>query len=166
MVPIILIIVGIFLIALNFNAMRKEKKSFQEKLNVKQNEMGNCELEIGKMRKEFAETILELQKEIEDLKTQGNQNSYETILSEEASEGPEEKLMEEEIEDIKRNQDNTEGEPKKSENSNKVTEEYGNNIKIDEIRGLLKDNISVSDICEKTGIGKGEVLLIKELYAK
>ena len=84
MVPIILIIVGIFLIALNFNAMRKEKKSFQEKLNVKQNEMGNCELEIGKMRKEFAETILELQKEIEDLKTQGNQNSYETILSEEA----------------------------------------------------------------------------------
>ncbi|QXE20292.1 hypothetical protein [Clostridium sp. 001] len=162
MVPIILIIAGILLVVLNFNAVCKEKKSFQDKLNVKQNEMGNCELEIGKMRKEFAETILELQKEIEDLKTQGNHDSYEAILSEEV----EEKLVEEEVEDIKGDEDNTEEEPKKSENSDKVTEAYTNNVKIDEIRGLLKDNISVSDISEKTGIGKGEVLLIKELYAK
>ena len=162
MVPIILIIAGILLVVLNFNAVRKEKKSFQDKLNVKQSEMGNCELEIGKIRKEFAETILELQKQIEDLKTQGKQDSYEDILSEEV----EEKLVEEEIEDIKDDEDNTEEEPKKSENSDKVTEEYTNNVKIDEIRGLLKDNISVSDICEKTGIGKGEVLLIKELYVK
>ncbi|WP_406542245.1 hypothetical protein [Clostridium ljungdahlii] len=64
MVPIILIIAGILLVVLNFNAVRKEKKSFQDKLNVKQNEMGNCELEIGKIRKEFAETILELQKKL------------------------------------------------------------------------------------------------------
>lgn len=163
MVPIILIIAGILLVVLNFNAVRKEKKSFQDKLNVKQNEMGNYELEIGKIRKEFAETILELQKEIEDLKKQGNEDFNEAILSEEAFEGSEEKLVEEEIEDIK---DNTEEESEKSENSDKAAEEDANNIKIDEIRGLLKDNISVSDISEKTGIGKGEVLLIKELYAK
>ncbi|OAA89278.1 hypothetical protein [Clostridium coskatii] len=160
MVPIILIIAGILLVVLNFNAVRKEKKSFQDKLNVKRNEMGNCELEIGKIRKEFAETILELQKEIEDLKKQGNQDFHEVILSEEAFEGSEEKLVEEEI------KDNNEEESEKSENLDEAVEEDANNIKIDEIRGLLKDNISVSDISEKTGIGKGEVLLIKELYTK
>lgn len=143
MVPIILIIVGIILIALNFNAIRKEKKSFQGKLSVSQDEMKSFKLEIGKVRKEFAETILELQKEIEVLKTNNNRNFQEDTLSEKTSE-----------------------EPKKNENSDKVTEEYANNVKIDEIRNLLKDDVSVNDISEKTGIGKGEVLLIKELYAK
>jgi len=41
-----------------------------------------------------------------------------------------------------------------------------NNVKVNEISMLLDEGLSVDEISEKIGIGKGEVLLIKELYIK
>jgi uncharacterized small protein (DUF1192 family) len=56
------------LIFLNTNAIKKEKKTFDQTLKEKEESMGSYEVEIGRVRKELAETILDLQKEIEELK--------------------------------------------------------------------------------------------------
>lgn len=41
-----------------------------------------------------------------------------------------------------------------------------NNIKVLEIKRLLKEGFTIDDIAEKLDIGKGEVILTKELYIK
>ena len=55
-------------------------------------------------------------------------------------------------------------------NNYNVTDENNkgnyNSVKINEIKIMLDNGLSVDEISEKIGIGKGEVLLIKELYIK
>jgi len=41
-----------------------------------------------------------------------------------------------------------------------------NSVRIDEIKKMLEKNTSIDEIAKKLNIGKGEVLLIKELYIK
>ena len=41
-----------------------------------------------------------------------------------------------------------------------------NSVRIDEIKAMLDKNLSLDEISEKLKIGKGEVLLLKELYIK
>ena len=65
---IALLSIGILLIVLNFNAIRKDKKSFSGTLKDKEDNIKDYEIEIGKLRRELSETVLELQKEIENLK--------------------------------------------------------------------------------------------------
>jgi hypothetical protein len=56
---------------------------------------------------------------------------------------------------------------KEEENSQNIDKkEDSNNIKINEIETLIQSGLSMDEISEKLGIGKGEVLLIKELYLK
>lgn len=161
MASIILIAVGIILIALNLNAVLKEKKSFQGQLNVKQNEMEDYKIEIGKIRKEFAETVFELQREIESLKNENKNNMDKIILYDRLGK----KVNKESNSKKPVSETNNEDKLKKHE-AEKVNTEDVNNIRIDEIRNLLHKNMSVDEISKKTGIGKGEILLIKELYTK
>ena len=63
----LLLLVGSILIFLNVRALRKEKDSFQFTLNNAGNDMEEFEVQIGALRREFTETILELQIEIEKL---------------------------------------------------------------------------------------------------
>lgn len=143
---ILIIIIGIFLIAFNYKAIKKEKGSFNNTLNRAENNINDSSIEIGQMRREFAETVLELQQDIESLK--------------------------DEIKQLKANKSETTKIPKdndiKNDNINK-SEDNGsesNNIKINEVGKFLKDGLSVEEIAEKLAIGKGEVLLIKELFVK
>ncbi|AND85265.1 hypothetical protein GTH52_02550 [Clostridium tyrobutyricum] len=133
MESIILFIIGILLIVFNAKSIFKEKNSFQNKLNESSGSIKDFDVEIGNLRHEFAETIFELQKQIEknDNEVKDNYNMEKSESSEEIS---------------------------KFENYN--------NVKIDEIKEMLDDNMSIDEISESTGIGKGELLLIEELYIK
>lgn len=205
-----LLLIGILLIALNINAIRKEKRTFSSVLEHSENSMKDYDLEIGKLRKEFAETVLELQREIEDLKadrelsendiyiendyrsnkekTENNYKNEEFILNKKNIKYENISGDNKIINSIDVNESNAFvnyliddstpingiDENNTEENINKNNEAYQkkgsnvkhNNVKVDEISKLLDEGLSVDEISEKIGIGKGEVLLIKELYIK
>lgn len=198
---ILLLFTGIALIVLNINAIKKEKKSFSGTLKDKENNIQDYEIEIGKLRRDLSETVLELQQEIEALKvTRENDNLK--------SESVDYNLTEEYIKEIEVTQNNksnqkhgneikhqfgdiieiasehngvkqNEDEIKKTNNalnsydivvennkSDETSKSNENNVKVTEIKTMLDEGLSVDEISEKIGIGKGEVLLIKELYLK
>ncbi|WP_368487884.1 hypothetical protein [Clostridium sp. BJN0013] len=182
---IILIITGILLIVLNLNAVIKEKKSFQHQLDMKQNSMEDYKVEITKIKKEFSETIFKLQEEIENLRYERKNPITEVMLYN----GRGEKVTENIDLNSNKTDNNSkynpvnilENESKDEHNENVIVEQTGeheefisgknegessNNIKIHKIRELLKEGMSIDEVSEKTGIDKGEVLLIKELYTE
>lgn len=203
-----LLLIGIFLIALNFNAIRKEKRTFSNVLEYSENSMKDYDLEIGKLRKEFAETVLELQKEIEALKADrqliytediyksSNEEKIEYsnkvenyILNKKDIEYENNSGGNEKINSIDENKNNSfvnyliddsttindigKDDTKKEhtsenneENEKKNSGTKHNNVRVEEVSKLLDKGLSIDEISEKIGIGKGEVLLIKELYIK
>lgn len=197
MSAILLLIIGVFLIAININAIKKEKTGFSAVLDHSQNNLKDYDVEIGKLRKEFAETVLELQKEIESLKY--GTSTIEDDIGIEGN-GEEEKITININEDLVQKDnlilnksideyENNSGDNNFNENidvnkssiinyliddaseevlytTNESSSANYNNIKVDEIRKLLDNGLSVDEISEKIGIGKGEILLIKELYIK
>lgn len=135
MEAIILFLIGIILIIFNTKAVIKEKNSFRNQLDSKKKSTNLTDIEIGKIRKEFGETIFELQKQIESLKRSVNA-------------------------------ENNKLDQKKDLKEDTLKFENYNNVKIDEIKKMIDKNISIDDISHKTGIGKGELLLIKDLYIR
>jgi len=127
---ILLLIAGSILIILNVRALKKEKSSFKFNLDSAGDHMEEFEVGLGQLRKEFSETILELQMEIQSL---------------------DEKFSKEKTNVTS---------PKKSENN------AANSVKINEIEKLSSQGLTIEEIAKKLGMGKGEVLLIKQLYIK
>lgn len=138
---LLLLIIGSILITLNVCALKKEKSSFQFKLNNSENNMEEFEVQIGALRKEFSETILELQIEIQNLSRDSND-----YISKINGSSITEKI---ERTPTKRNENNT-----------------TNSVKINEIEKLITQGLTTEEISQKLGMGKGEVLLIKQLYIK
>ena len=129
-------IIGVTLIVFNVRALNKEKPHFNQLLTNKVENMDDVELKIGELRREFTENIFELQKEIQELRI--NNEKHEELS-----------------EEILENDDNI--------NDNVI---ISNNVKVNEIGALLKQGLDIDQVAEKLSIGKGEVLLIKELYLK
>ncbi|AYD40667.1 hypothetical protein D4Z93_09040 [Clostridium fermenticellae] len=147
---IILIVLGVFLIVFNVRAVKNDKKSFDGILSDKQNNVKDYEVEITKLREEFSNTILELQKEIEDLKARPIKyegKDYEIINN------------------VSRKNKNN-GEKLSKIYEGKVHNKVSNGVNVNEIKELLDSGISIDDICKKLDMNKGEVLLVKELYVK
>ena len=147
----LLLFVGSILIILNVRALKKEKGSFQLTLDNAGDHMEEFEIQIGALRREFSETILELQMEIRNLNRDFNScnsktNSNETIKKTNKKQIDIQNINKEEV-NIKEN--NT-----------------ANSVKINEIEKLLSQGLSIENIAEKLSMGKGEVLLIKQLYIK
>lgn len=172
---IILVIIGILLIAVNLNAVIKEKKSFKHQLHIKQDGIENWEIEISNIKKEFSETIIELKQEIQALKYEKeNLNSGITLYNGRGKKVTENINLDGNKEDKYLDHTSAKIRDNKISNKNIVMEQdkdyvknenqSSNNVKIDKIRQLVKEGMSVSEVSEKTGIDKGEVLLIKELY--
>ena len=65
---IFLIIVGLLLIIINSLALKKESKSFGTSLSKAKSDITDVDVKIGELRKEFAETILEMQLELIEIK--------------------------------------------------------------------------------------------------
>lgn len=143
----ILVIMALALIGFNVGAIRKEKSSFAGALKRSEENQGDLELKIAQLRQEFAETLLENQTEMEQLKHQMEDMKKLLANAEESSE-------------------NTKPTSKNDVNKHTQTDDNnkGNNVKVNEIKALLEQELSVEEIAEKLAIGKGEVLLIKELY--
>ena len=66
--PFILIVIGVILVVLNYKALKKDETSFCDMLKYKQKDMTEVEVEIGAIRRDIAESLTELQKEILDIK--------------------------------------------------------------------------------------------------
>lgn len=157
MVTILLLLTGILLIFVNYKALKKDSTDFKQTFSNATKNVKDYDLEIMKIRSEYAENILEIQQEMEYLK-----DKLESAHDKGSSLLPnpdDEKLELELVPD----EEKEEFEPSlvtKAEN------EVSNNIKVNEIEKLLKEGLSIDLICEKLGIGKGEVLLIEKLYLK
>lgn len=78
----LLIIIGTTLIFINFKAIKKEKGSFSEALKGSMENIDEYKEEIGLIRKEFAETLIDIQKEMEYLKKELNvlKHTYENNI--------------------------------------------------------------------------------------
>ncbi|GAA0724084.1 hypothetical protein GCM10008905_17500 [Clostridium malenominatum] len=101
----------------------------------------NDEKESVNSTREIEDAIFNLQMELEEIKLIINENIKKEVI-------PEEKPRE-----IVHNEVYDKSEKK-------------NNVKIDEVRELLDKGMTLEDIAQKLQIGKGELLLIKELYLK
>lgn len=155
----VLLIIGAALVALNLRALKKEENSFNKILHNTEDDMEEFEVRLGEVRREFSETILELQRDIIQIREMASNNrdkKKENI----------DKVEEKSNEDISER-------PKQRKNENKSTRakeekvsERANSVKIDEVNRLIGEGLSVDDISTRLGIGKGEVLLIRELYLK
>lgn len=162
---------GIILIVLNIVAIKKEKSSFKYTLENTEKDMNDFQIEIGKLRKEIGESILDLQKEIEDIKS-----SLECINSSENYKIDEEEIVHNIIENSNDKDDNKDIEIiqsniKVKEQREKPEKENrailrDNSVKVEQIGNMISSGMSVEEVSEKLNIGKGEVLLIKELYLK
>lgn len=155
MTAILLFIIGALLIALNLKAIRKDKEKFQSVLHNVSDDIKDYDLEIGKLKKEFAETIMEIQLEIEDLKDK-------LKAEDKSTEKNVQNVVIEKENKVYKNVEIGHIDDKVSE----VNDREINNVKIDDIEKFMKKGMSIDHISEELGIGKGEILLIKKLYLK
>lgn len=157
--PFFLVIIGVVLIVINIKALKKEDNSFENILKNKEEKIENYEIDIAKLRREFSETLTELQREIYDLKAELINLKSERHDKESYS------SYEDSSEDILT--DDTK--EKKIEVSKQNRQEKNNDSqlladKVNNVHKLMEAGLNDEEICEKLGIGKGEVLLIKGLY--
>lgn len=129
---IILLIIGILLIIVNIKAIKKEENSFQNVLKYNEKDISKIELEFGQFRKDIAESITELQKEIYQLKGVSSEQEID----------------------------------KTDENYENVISEINFQNKTERIKKLLDNGLSVDQVCKELSLGRGEVLLVQNLYKK
>lgn len=144
---ILLIFIGIFLIYINYKAIKKEEKSFQDILHNKKEDMSSIEIDIGNLRMEVADTFTEIQKEILNLKEELETLNGESIKKNESKEKNEIKFLLE-------------------EDDNSVINEIHKKSKTELIKELIELGASDEKICNKLSLGKGEVLLVRGLCKK
>lgn len=161
---ITLLLIGIFLIFFNVKAIGYEKVNFNTTFKSTKENLDESKIEIVNLRHDFAETIFELQKEIEDLKLQVNKlsglnnNSHLNILLDDSS--IEENDMDNEIMPVKKIEVDATYDSKDSTNST------SNNVKVKEIKDLFSLGKTVDEIAGILNIGKGEIQLVKDFYIK
>lgn len=176
MLPFIIILIGVILIIVNLKLINKEEKLDESFENIlkreEENENRDYGLEIISIRKDLAETVMDLQKEIDELR-----NYIKNIKNED-------KIVYKNIEDIDVNNkvENNYLNPSKdviSEIDFSRIKEDSQNIKYDQdvknknkldktqrVKVLLEEGLSEEEICKELAIGRGEVLLIKSLLKK
>ncbi|MBC8062250.1 MAG: hypothetical protein H7Y18_16500 [Clostridiaceae bacterium] len=147
----LIILIGIFLILFNYNAIKKEHKSFNSILNHEVDNMDEFKVLLGENNEQFNQVIFDIRKELEDIN--GKFNSI-VEMNKKNNE-----ITVEKVETYDKIEDN-------KSKINTEADQFSNNIKINEISDLIKQGFSIEDIAGKLNIGKGEVLLIKELYIK
>lgn len=170
--PVILLIIGLFLIIYNYRAIKKEEKvkqegnglniSFQGLLNDNKEELNDYKMEIGILRKDIAESLTELQEEIIDIKNNLNMLKNNSKVYDN-KEGLENNYIDENNLDKNLLTD--------SDIEDEIVSEitFSENVdsdKTQKIKKLLYDGLTVEQICFELSVSKGEVLLVKGLYKK
>ena len=150
--PGLLIFVGIILVILNVLSIKKQKRSFNGVLGNAIENTQDYDIKLGELKREFSESILELQSELMDIKESMGKND---ILHKNY--------------EYKQNQNNRTIVEELQKEDNKITIDESNNgssLRVEEIKKLFSEGLSVGEISEISHLGKGEVLLIKDLYIR
>lgn len=154
---ILLLIIGCILIGLNIKAINSEKKkseNFQYNMEIADENTHEVDFKLIELRSEMAKTVTELQREIVDLRNQvktshSQQDNYDTYIEEDITLIEEEKI---------------ENKLPQAEEKSKVSSSENNSVKVHKIKELLNMGLNEEEVAKELNIGKGEVLLIKELY--
>lgn len=198
---ILLIFIGVSLVILNAKAIKKEKKSFKSTFDTASANMEDVDLMLLEVRREFAETITELQREILDLKDIVEKLlkiDTEDILEQNVKDSKDVEInklnkINNKIENFHNSSAQEFGVSYNKENdkiisSNLIEKNSPNikyemdnevildghvkdtlasgNLKIEDVKNLFNEGLTLDEIASRLNIGKGEVLLIKELYLR
>lgn len=158
----LLIFIGLILVILNVLSIKKQNKSFNGVLGNAIDNIDDYDIKIGELRREFSESILELQSQIMDMKeviekhNSSNRNyNFEKIEKN--------SLLTSEVENQKQIEEN---ENKIIIDETATSTNNSNSEKVEEIKKLFTEGLSAEEISQKLHLGKGEVLLIKDLYIR
>lgn len=176
-----LIFIGLILIILNVLSIKKQSKSFKGVLGNAIEDTKEYDIKIGELKREFSESILELQSELVEIKeimeknnslnksndslkeekikkiTSYLENVNDIDDSDKFHDKNKERFIIEEVYDNNTNNNN---------NNNNMDNNKNNSEKVDQIKRLFSEGSSVDEISEIMHLGKGEVLLIKDLYIR
>ena len=136
---ILIVVVGIILIWINRKEFQVKSAEFKEVLSNKKDTISDVEIEIQNLRRVFAETIGILQMDIKNL-SKDIDNLKGTQYVNKNIEKTEESIVKSDFKDEGKSND------------------------VEEVKRLIEQGVSIDDICRILSIGKGEVLLIKDLY--
>lgn len=148
MIIFLFIIAGILIF---FGSKQLKSNNFEEVLHKADKEMTDEKKEIIRLRNELSTTVLELQTKMEDLQNEIDYLKYKQI--ERQKEGNKDFIIKDEAKKF------TQSNVKLSDNIIKDS-----NPKVDKIVKMLDKGMSDDEICDDLKVGKGELLLIKELY--
>ena len=169
--PGLLIFIGLILVILNGLSIVKQNKSFKGMLGNAIENTNDYDIKLGELRREFSESILELQSEIMDMKemvkSKSELNKNYNIQKEDRNYNYE-KI--EKSTSYLHEADNIENSEKIFNESKKqiiIDQAHNSNSeKVESIKRLVSEGLSVEEISEILHLGKGEVLLIKDLYIR
>lgn len=175
----------------DFSTIFKDKFDNMDEFSM---EIGKLRTELGKTIYELQQEIEDLKKELNIYKNEDNKEVDKETLNNNSSqiiiesnklnlaefESDDDEFEDNDYDKLKNNEISSEIELDNSYENNKnddiininkqcedsSNEEKKSSIKYEEINNLLKQGFSVDEISEKLNIGKGEVLLIIELYLK
>lgn len=172
---ILLIILGAVLLGLNYKAIKKSEGTFAQEMKVAERNTSEVDEKLMEMRSEFAATITELQREISNLREKNvdlveeskyNKNKEEYYENKDNDVVEENDYINSLLNSVSKVSDNLEIKNEDKNNDTISLEEGNNSLKVDEVKELLLQGIAEDEIAQRLNIGKGEVLLIKELYLK
>ncbi len=178
---ILLIIIGVALIATNIRAIMREENNFSKAMIDAESNIDEVDMRLVEIRSEFAKTITELQREINDLKKVNHTEFIEKELLEKIDDSDISISNDEYINTLVdkidslddniflqvENMDEVMDDLKEEEkDSNPKKDIKSNSLKVEDVKELLGQGLSEDTIAQRLSIGKGEVLLIKELYLK
>lgn len=121
-----LMVIGAIIIIISIVLNKKENKyKFSRTLKNTDSNITDSDVRIGELKKEFAESLLEIQESVQKLEDRLD------ILEQK-----------------------------------KISETDVSSRNIEDIRKLIKEGKTLDEIADELKIGKGELLLIKDLYLK
>ena len=159
----LLIFTGVILVILNVFAIKKQDKSFNGALENSIENLNDYDIKIGEIRREFSESIVELQRELMDIRVAMEKSVIQVEDTDKVYDETK-KIYNENESDIGID-DFYSSEDKVTKNS-MDTSINSNTDKVQEIIRLFGEERSAEEISEILQLGKGEVLLIKDLYIR
>ena len=159
----LLIFIGVILVILNVFAIKKQDKSFNGVLENSIENLNDYDIKLGELRREFSESIVELQRELMDIRVAMEKSVIQVEDTDKVYDETK-KIYDENERDIVID-DLYSREDKGIKNSMDISSN-SNTDKVQEIIRLFGEERSAEEISEILQLGKGEVLLIKDLYVR
>ena len=155
--PGLLIFIGVIIVILNVLAIKKVDKSFDGALENAIGNINEYDIKLGEVRREFSESIIKLQRELMDIRESMEKSVNISVDTEKIYDDNKRDNV---LVDLYGNDDSD------NDTSTNTSIDKGNSDKVQEIIRLFSEGLSVEEISEVLQLGKGEVLLIKDLYIR